>query len=191
MNSSSAVATDPGWRPALSWRILLYGLVPAVFVTRLAGDNSSFGIVRIRQYFLGFFVTKLYLTSVTRIVSRVQDIIDPPAWWWPVFISYSVVSLGLTLWSRSKPLDVNDESLLKKSYLASFMLGHSFALTPTMLGFVGTFIVGGMRSLLLGLGFSLLGFLVIAPTRASLKRRQDEVSRQGSTLSVLGTLTRE
>jgi hypothetical protein len=179
------MSRDPGWRPALTWRVVVFGLFPAAALTSRFASGPL--LVRMRTLWLSSVLTILYLLQVTSIVVRGQHT-DGPSWWWPLQIGYSAFSIGLILWARRKPLDMTDEVSLRKSLIAAFMLGYALTMTPAVVGFVGCFIVGGLFPLLLGVALFAVALVLNAPTKVWVERRQADLHRQGSSRSLLDVL---
>ena len=180
---------DPGWRAALSWKLFLFAAAPALLTRGLAGDEPGSVLMRVRGLWLSQIVTVAYIVAVTTFVSGEQDVSETPAWWWAAQIGYGALNIGLVLWARKRPLDATDDESLRKSYLASFMLGYAFTMSPAIIGFVGVFVVGGMAPLLVGLILFAVALLLNAPTRAAIERRQSELQGQGSTRSLMDALS--
>jgi hypothetical protein len=59
---------------------------------------------------------------------------------------------------------------------------------PSVVAFIGTFFANKLWLYLVGLAFGFLGFALIAPTRADIERRQQQIAAQGSSLSLLEAL---
>jgi hypothetical protein len=56
------------------------------------------------------------------------------------------------------------------------------------LGFVGVFLTDSLWVYVLGMGFGLLGLALLAPTRADITRRQQQIASLDSTKSLLEAL---
>ncbi len=179
---------DPGWRPALNWRVVLFAAFPAALTPRYGAIGTGPVIVRIRMLWISSILMMAYIVAVTSFIVGVQGAIERPSWWWPAQLGLSLVSVGLLLWARSRPLDTTDDASLRKTYVANFMLGYALSLVPAMVGFMGVFVGGGMEPLLVGLLFFAAGISVTAPTRASIERYQEELHRSGSTKSLITLL---
>lgn len=183
-----AANQDPGWRAAVSWKLVFFSLFPAALTPRYGSIGTGPALVRVRMLWLSSILMMLHILWVTSFVVRGQEPLETPSWWWPLQLAYSALSIGLAFWARSRELDTTDDASLRKTYIATFMLGYALSLSPALIGFVGVFIIGGMTPLLVGLVFFAAGFAINAPTRASIARRQDELQRRGSTRSLIQVL---
>ena len=175
---------DPGWRPALT-PLLLLPWGGASMVNRRNPSSST--LTRVRTVYLRGLVTLVYLCLIRGLWLEPQG--SNAAWWWPLQLVYSVASLIAVAWARRRPLDTNEESTLRTSFVASFMLSYALSLSPALMGFVGTFIIGSLLPLLVGAALSVVAFGLNAPTSASVMRRHEDIQRSGSTLSLIDALS--
>jgi F0F1-type ATP synthase membrane subunit c/vacuolar-type H+-ATPase subunit K len=103
---------------------------------------------------------------------------------WMVVGLTGLVSVALVRWISTRPLDVRDQRALAKSYRSSLFMGIGFGEAPALIAFVLTFVTHTLWVYLLGLGFSLIGLTLIAPSPRNIRRRQDQITASGSPLSL-------
>lgn len=87
-------------------------------------------------------------------------------------------------------LDASDPMRLVTTYRNRVFARLAWAEAPAILAFAGFLLLGGEAWVYgIGLGASLIGFALAAPTRASVRREQEEVSASGSSLDLLEILS--
>jgi hypothetical protein len=111
----------------------------------------------------------------------------------PRFYSISVGALGvlsliLVQWLRRRPLDVTSKEQLVASFRTNFFLGFAFTDVPIILGLIGALRTHELLIYGEALVFFVIAMLLIAPTRANLDRRQQQITAQGSPLFLVEAL---
>ena len=164
---------DPGWTrampgPFMPWRKQTDGLLT------LRGIYSSL-------FYAGFLI--LYVLSA----------IDPGMGRVSYPLAAGVVFMGLAgiaaaHWSTRRPLNTGSSRHLAASYRESFFLGFALNEAPLMMSFVLVFIRDEMWPYLLALPFWVIGMVVLAPGKANLRRRQQQIMAQGSMLQLVPAL---
>ena len=86
-------------------------------------------------------------------------------------------------------LDGSDPGGVVRSYHRRFFARMAWAEAPALFAFGGFLVLGGEPWVyLIGLTASLVGFALAAPTRASLRRDQEQLDASGRTLNLLESL---
>lgn len=174
---------DPGWRAALRSAVPFIGLSER----RRAGWREPNGLLALRRIFIA--VTGgvvLFPLSLAELGPREGPSNDG------VLITEVVLGslvLVAVWWIRRRRLTATSEEVLAASYRSLFIVGLGFAEVPLLFGIVGSFFTMGLSVLVIGPVSSLVGLSLIAPTRADIERRQQEISTAGSPLSLLHALT--
>nr|MDQ3575945.1 hypothetical protein [Actinomycetota bacterium] len=87
-------------------------------------------------------------------------------------------------------LDVSDPAQLIMSYRSRFFARLAWAEAPALLAFAGFLLLGGEAWVNgIGLAASLAGFALAAPTRASVRREQQQIAASGTSLDLLEVLS--
>ncbi len=87
-------------------------------------------------------------------------------------------------------LDASDPARLVTSYRSRFFARLAWAEAPALLAFAGFLLLGGEAWVYgIGLAASLAGFALAAPTRASVRRDQEQIAASGTSLDLLEVLT--
>lgn len=74
------------------------------------------------------------------------------------------------------------------AFRTKFILQLALAETSALLGFVAFFLTSSVTPYAVGVAWTALGFLLIAPTRRRLERLQDEIALQGCPYPLLDAL---
>jgi hypothetical protein len=179
---------DPGWslRPVmLLWFVPGLGLWMRRRRLRAAGD----GLFAIRELFLSF-CTALILFGVVILFLDLERTDSP---------SPSVIAVALAIYwvvtevavrTIRRPLDCASEQSLAESYRVRFFLRLAFAESIALFGFVATFMTGATWLYFFALVFTAVGFAQLAPTRANLRRLQEELTSAGCHRSLVAALRR-
>ena len=168
-------------------------LVPFVFLRsrRLLGKDVD-GITRLRALYVQLLVPLIGFLITLFFISRDEKGAAASGFtWFPwVVVAVALYELGGLLWLRSdrwlrskrtRPLTSETAA---GAYVGAFLIGIGIAYSPVLIGFVGVFFVGDLSTYLLGLAFSLPGFLLIAPTEADIERRQRQIDERGASFSL-------
>jgi len=133
--------------------------------------------------FLGVLLA-VWLVAFVIYVGRIGRDSTTRGEWLYVVLGAGVVCLGLIQRVRSKPLDTRDPTRLAGSYRGLTFVGIGLTESAALVGFVPV-LLGHRRYLyLIGAGIATLGLLLVAPSRHEIERRQFQIERAGSTLSL-------
>lgn len=149
------------------------------------------GISLLRVLFLAFLEASGLILLVLYFISSGESSGERlPSIWFLALIGYGLVSLILASRTLKRRLDTRSMETLAGSYRTNFFLGIAIAESAGLLGIVGVFLTGRLSSYLIGMAFALIGFAMMAPTRGNIERRQQEITAQGSPLSLGEALMR-
>ena len=165
---------DPGWRKALVSLVPGFGLLAA----RRAGE----GITRARILFLA------YSSSVVYLGVLLVFIVDGPpkdgAWPGVVVGLLGIGGMIGIRWLRRQPLIGKDNRAVAGGFLSALIIGVAFAVTPAVMGFVLSIVQQARWPYVLALPFTLAGMALVAPTRAEIERRQQQMNERGSSIDL-------
>jgi hypothetical protein len=165
---------DPGWLPALKG----FG---AAFFRRSPGGVKD-GVTIARVLFLSLLLSAFLILFVLSFA--IERVGDPETPAWLAVASLGLVGAAAAAWTSKRPLDVGSSSTLAASYRTNFFLGFASSEAPLLMSFVVCFVLDERWPYLVALPFFALGMAVIGPTRLNLERRQQQIERQGSDLSI-------
>ncbi len=176
---------DPGWGPAFGG--LGWGLVPGLAIRR-AQRSGGDGLLVLRSLFLSFCAAVALVGVVVAILSAGEGM-DGSADAGPVAIAVALAGVALLVASTwRRPLDGTSEATLAESYRKRFFLRMAFAESAALLGFVGFILTGNPVVYVAGAVFTVLGFVLMAPTAANLARDQEALRASGSRHSLVSAL---
>ncbi|MGH8262139.1 MAG: hypothetical protein ACRET4_01565 [Steroidobacteraceae bacterium] len=163
---------DPGWRSAIWW------FVPMWIWKRPVGD----GLTALRLSFLALVDALFFFIVMVAFVEPWSSGHEGAV---PLLIAVlgCVALVGIS-WQRRRPLIGDTPERLATNYRAGLFIGIGLAEAPALFGIATTLVVGSWWIYLVGLAFSLIGFVLIAPTRGKIQRRQEEIQAAGSPLSL-------
>jgi hypothetical protein len=174
---------DPGGGPALRTLISFSALS-----RRLRSASRESVLAQLRTVFLAFLAAPfLFLYALQFMIT---DPAPPAGAALGGIAVLSAAMLGLEVWVRGRPLDVSSEAALANSYRTNFFLSVAPAEVPGWAGFAMALVTGTNGPYLIGMTAMLLGFLLAAPSRRDIARRQREIVAAGSSLSVGKALIR-
>lgn len=180
-------SADPGWRPAFrgSWRFFLPWLLP--LTARKAGNDP---LVMLRSLFLSFSAT-LVLIGVVVVV--LDNGAPEDAGGMPTAVGAAMVCLvGVAGWLGvrlvERPLDCSGDVALHRSYRTRFFFRLALAESAALTGFVAFFVTGDLAMYPLGLAFTAVGFVGLAPTAGNLGRDQQDLTTAGCARSLIAAL---
>ena len=180
---------DPGWGVALkqAWPHVVFP-VPQLALGRMRRTGADV-LTTVRVVFLSWLAAQLAIVAIVRLIAEGgRD--DAPVG--PGVFAGGVCLFGLLSFvfarGATPKFDGSGPAELAGSYQTRFFLRMALASSAFLMGFVGTFIVGEWWLVLVGLPFSLAGFAATVPTRSNLRRLQEKVEREGSTLDLLEVL---
>jgi hypothetical protein len=185
---STLAPVDPGWSPAL--RAFGVGRMPIFVPLRRSSRQAapSDGLTGCRIVFLLVAIALLLPVFVFAFISpwKGRDESWPPL----TVIVIGVLAIAVALWARRRPIDATSVERLASSYRSNVFLRIGFAESAALSGLVGFLIVDGLWVYVVGMGFSLIGLWLAAPSGRDIQRRQEEIAALGSPLSLLQALTR-
>jgi hypothetical protein len=175
---------DPGWRPALPG--LAWTLVPRLAIRR--SQRRGDALVALRGLYLSFCAA-IALVGVVVAVLAAGGFEGGDVAGGPVAVAVGVAGLALVVASAwRRPLDASSDLALADSYRRRFFLRMAFAESAALLGFVGFVLTGNPALYAVGAPFTVLGFALLAPTVANLRRDQEELRRSGNRRSLVAAL---
>jgi hypothetical protein len=177
---------DPGWPIK---KELLFAFIPGagIFVRRRLAKTAN-GLVALRQVFMSFCLA-LVMFGVVLVFLWPSQSEETPA---PGFaIALMLLGLFSSVSGRvvEKPLDCADDVHLAMSYRGRFFLRIAFAQAAALFGFVGFFTTSEWWVYPCGVAIAFVGFARAAPTRANLRRDQEQLNRQACFRSLVAALT--
>jgi heme exporter protein D len=182
---------DPGWRPVL--RNFWPYLIPYVgyFLARRKMRGSSMdSLTSFRLAFVGLVFALLLFGYVLLFI------VQSDRWWsadqslWFLWVALAVAGLAILYVQsvRVRSLDVTSLGKLAATYRGVTFTGLGAAASPAFVSFIGVFIMGNYWIYLVGLAVSVLLLLQVGPTHREIARRQEQISYQGSSLSLVQAL---
>ena len=170
-------------------------MIPQIFVPRVAilragrGESGTRMLVTLRQLFL-MYIAACCLVGV--IVVVLGDLHGGPH---PATLSIVVVFVagcGTLIAQRAliKPLDCSTSAALATSYRQRFFLRIALSESAALIAFAVEISMGPWWVFSIGAGFTLVGFVHLAPTARNLRHDQDALNRRGCQLSVVDSLLR-
>ena len=176
---------DPGWTPRLG-RLMLLTFIPWPSVSRLRKTQPLLSVLR-----TFFEATIIRLALIALVVPWVAAGLHPTAgsWFWILVVGLSLYTLLAIRWIRSRPLKAETSASLAMMYFASSLMGQVWAASPALYGFVCLFVMGRSWPFWMGVMFTLIDLVLVAPTRRDVSRRQEQIRAQGSRLILGQALT--
>ena len=158
---------DPGWFPG---------------VAGASGASGTDGLVILRILFLSLlaapFLILLVLTFVIDEVGSLEPLLGTGV------AGLAIAGVAAAGWVTRRDLDVTSAETLAQSYRTSFFLGFALNEAPLLIAFVFCYIEEAMWPYLVAFPIYLVGMWLLAPTKRNLARRQEQVHRRGSMLSL-------
>jgi len=179
---------DPGWRPLL-WRAPI-SLIPVFGLLYLRRRRPSDALTEFRFVWLGIVVSLWLFAFVLLFVVPTDRYwkTDRDLWLTFIFLAVALVSLVRLQALRNSNLDVSSLQKLAASYRGKAFIGIGWAESPALAAFIATFFVHALWIYLLGAVVATLELIWVGPTKRELARRQEQISEQGSSLSLLAAL---
>lgn len=165
---------DPGWVPAFK-RMGIGGL-------RGTKGVEVDGVVDTRLLFLSLLVAALLILYVLTFIIEPVGVPDPALG--SVVVVFGIAGVTAAAWTANRKLNISSAAALAGSYRTNFFLGFALNEAPLLMSVVYCFIREELWPYLIALPLYLIGMALIAPSRRNLERRQEQVHRQGSTLSL-------
>jgi hypothetical protein len=180
---------DPGW--GISWRTLLYALVPQLGMARdrrMAETGTIDGLLALRRVFVSFVIAIVLMGVVVVFLDSGGEPPDDPQ----TAVAVVLLALGAgsaTIGPRlARPLDCTSDATLANGYRTRFFLRIAFSEAAALLGFVAFFLTSAWWPYPLGAAIALAGFARAAPTAAHLAADQDELATRGCGRSLVNAL---
>ena len=105
-----------------------------------------------------------------------------------VVIALGVFGSAAGHWATRRPLKADSPDTLALSYKSNFFVAYALNESPLLISFVLTFVTSELWPYLVELPLWLVGLGLMAPTNGNLAKRQQEITAQGSTLSLVDAL---
>lgn len=179
---------DPGWRPILR-RLPLVLIFPAILFWRaFRHQRTGPHILALRAIFLAYLMGIIYILSV---LPQVLPLRGTGGQMIPAIVllcAGSVVTIVGTQLVCRYSLPCKNEATLRATYGVISFIGIACAEAAAMSGFIAGFIVGGFGPYLVGLVVSLIGFLMVAPTRRAVHRRDRQLASRDCGASLRNAL---
>jgi MFS family permease len=171
---------DPGWTEAIKRTLFPYSTL--LRLRRKTGNQ----IVGMRMIYLGIVTAAFLIGFVLSFIVPSNRWFDRGERTWFLFVVAGIGLLCLLRIDRlrRRPLDASDRDRLADTYQASLFIGIGCAEAPLLAGFIGSFVTHTLWIYLVALAPALIGFLLIAPSRHEIARRQEQIASQGSSLSL-------
>lgn len=176
---------DPGWR--FTWSSLLVLVVPMVAMRRASRSDGRDGLIMLRSLFMTFCGALVLIASVVVLLGDLTDGQARPAVSIPVVIAFGAAALIAQRVTPSE-LDCTTDATLAATYRTRFFLRIAFSESAALVGFAIEISLGPWWVYFVGLGFALVGFWMLAPTRANLAHDQDRLSLGGCRRSLTAAL---
>ncbi|MGH2651241.1 MAG: hypothetical protein ACRDHK_08535 [Actinomycetota bacterium] len=151
------------------------------------GPNRTDGLTALRSIFVGL-VSGLFMFLVVLSFIAPWNGRGRAGWVLGLVLLLGAIGLARVRAARNRPLHIESRDKLARSYRANFFLGVGSSEAPALVGVFGAVFVGKLWLYLVGLASALIGLALIAPTRADIERRQQQIAAQGSSLSLLEAL---
>lgn len=181
----SFVEHDPGWQ--VSWRSVLSAMGPQRAVRRSAEDPEADQLVMLRQVFVSFSMMIVLVTVVVLILGDLTDGDETVGLSIGIVVAIGVVSLIAGRLLRTR-LDCTSGATLAVSYRSRFFLRLAFADAAALAAFVVGIALGPWWVYFIGLGFTIVGFIGLMPSRRNLAADQAELAANGCHRSLVEAL---
>lgn len=142
---------------------------------------------RLRLLFWAIVLGALALVAVGIVVPGRTSSFQ---WFGAVVAVFGAMALAAARWVAARPLDASGHDELAASFVRATIGGAALAEAPALLGAVGSMITGDPWPALIGGAWSIVAFSFVAPTEATLARREEQLRAQGSLYSLREALTR-
>ena len=152
-------------------------------------SGSGEGLRPLWSLFRAFLTGLLFFLVVVLLVLDTGGPSDGPGWFAYVLGGGSFVGVLGVFYAKSRPLDLSSAEAVARSFRSAGVLGMAFAEGPALLGFMGAFIVEELWPYLVGLAVSVACLGVMAPMGREIDRRQQQITAQGSPLSLRHALS--
>ena len=175
---------DPGWH--VEWKSLpMLLFVPQLARRRVA--RSPDPLATLRNIFIAFCGSMIGVGVVVVIVGDVGKGAHPATV--PTLVVFGAGCVTLVLPRLlARPLDCSSAATLASSYRRRFFLRLAFAESAALVGFVVDIQLGPFWVFFVGLGFTAIGFSILAPTRRHLRDEAEALTMSGCGQSLIAAL---
>jgi hypothetical protein len=168
--------SDPGWGPAFG------RMLPG-----LGGrTEATSGLILMRALFLTLLTAAYLILFVTAFV--LERVGSPDPLLAAVVVVLGLVGAGAAKTTSNRPLAGKDASDVAAAYRTGFFLGFALNQIPLLIAFALCFVEDALWPYLVALPLFSIGMAVIAPSRRNLDKREDQLRRYGSTVSLRNAL---
>jgi hypothetical protein len=183
---------DPGWAPALRQ------LAPAIFFPWLRlskayrqKEKAGLGnqLLAARAIFVGISIAPfLFLFVLSLSATNPHRWSSPGVWGWAA-LGFGVASLLTTAARTHRPINGSSPAALRGSWNGALFIGVGLASQSEFAALILTFVSHRLWVFVIGVLFTGLGFLLVAPSRRNIERRQTQLEASGVPLSLGRVLT--
>jgi hypothetical protein len=151
-------------------------------------SQQADGLRTLRLMFVAILIPLLLFVFTTHTIVSDGVAGEAPAWVGPGLALWGLAAVAAVLWFRSRRLDTSDAPSLVASYRSAFLICLGLAESPALGGMAVALLIDELWPYLEGLAFALVGLALIAPTGRNLERQQQQITAQGSALSLVEAL---
>lgn len=182
--------SDPGWRRPLKRMLLLLIPVFQFFAFRRLEAGGGHALTSLRSIHLSMVASSgLFGIALLFIVpSQRWWSVDRNTWFIWVVLAAGCLNLLGVRWVRNRPLTATSNHEIVTLYNGLFFIGVGYAMGSVLIALVGTIVMNAGWVYLVGLAFTMIGLLLIAPSRREIARRDEQLIRSGSPLSLSAAL---
>jgi hypothetical protein len=173
-DSATQPYDDPGWFPGANRS--------ASGPSGGTGPSGTDGLVILRILFLSLLAAPFFILAILTFV--IDEVGSPEPLLGTGIAGLALAGVAAAAWASRRPLDITSAESLAQSYRTSFFLGFALNETPLLIGFAFCYIEEAMWPYLVAFPIYLVGMWLLAPRRRNLERRQEQIYRQGSMLSL-------
>jgi hypothetical protein len=149
-------------------------------------EHPAAGIIVARMLFVGLLWGGLGIGFVLIFISVTFGTPDLLA---GLVVGPGLLGNAAAAWSARRALDISSEQALAASWRTNFFLGFALNEAPLLIAFALTFLIDETWPYFVDLPFWLFGMYLIAPSARNLARRQQQIIRAGSSLSIGAALS--
>jgi hypothetical protein len=178
---------DPGWRPVLR-RLGPAVIFPWIRLSKGYRQKEKAAVARplmvARTVFVGIFVAPfLFLFVLSSVVTGSGRWSSPGGWGWAA-AGFGTVGLLAAAALRRQSLRDSDADALLRSWNSALFIGIGRACLPEFAALVLTITSHRLWVFVIGLAFTVVCLLLVAPSRGNIERRQSQLDARGTPLSL-------
>ena len=175
---------DPGWH--VEWKSVLVAMfVPQLAMRRVSRSRDP--LVALRNVFMAACGLMIAISGVVVIVGDLQKGAHPATV--PTLVVFGAGCVSLVLPRLlARRLYCSSAATLAASYRARFSLRLAFANWAAAIGLVVDLYFGPFWVFFVGLGFTAIGFSILAPTRRHLREEAEALTMSGCGQSLIASL---